>query len=94
VILAYPVLLAAAVYVGLGRRAVATGRGAAWFGAWLLTGAVFMFSFLTGLSIGLLVLPLATALLFWSVWHSPFLREAAGFPAGAALTLVAVLLGY
>lgn len=51
------------------------------------------FSFLTGLSIGLFVLPLAAALLLWVASHAPHLPDALGFAAGmgAVLLLVAFL---
>ena len=51
------------------------------------------FSFLTGLSIGLFVLPLAAALLLWVARNAPRLPDALGFVPGigAVLVLVALL---
>lgn len=96
-ILAFPLLLVAAAYValrrpdprGLGRD----GTGWRWFAAWSAAGAATTFSFLTGLSIGLFVLPLAAALLFWVARHAPRLPAALGFAegVGAVLLLVAFL---
>lgn len=57
-VLLYPVLLIAAVV--LLRRRLAAGGRFGWRGAaaWSVAGALFVFSLLTGLSIGLLLLPL------------------------------------
>jgi len=51
------------------------------------------FSFLTGLSIGLLVLPAAAALLLWTAQRAPHLLDALGFleGVGAVCLLVAFL---
>ena len=64
-----------------------------WFAAWSVAGASVTFSFLTGLSIGLFVLPLAAVLLLWVAWNAPRLPDALGFVAGigAVLVLVAFL---
>ena len=94
-ILAYPVLLVAAAFVAVGRRHDAGGRGWTWLAAWTATGAVFTFSFLTGLSIGLLILPLAAFALLGAAWFSPHLAEAAGFVVGlGAILLVVAAIGH
>ena len=87
-ILLYPLLLAGAVALGWRRRGSRPhARGWPWFGAWLLAGLLVAFSLVTGLSIGLFVLPFAAAGLLWVAGRSPHLREAAGFVAGAGLVL-------
>jgi hypothetical protein len=48
------------------------------------------FSLITGLSIGLLILPFAAGMLIWTTLRSPHLREAAGFLAGLAATAVLI----
>ena len=85
----YPIVLVGAVYLmaksrqrGLGRR------GWGWFAGWAGAGALFVFSLLTGFSIGLFLLPLATIAMFWLALHAPYWREATGFPLGAALVVL------
>jgi len=96
-ILVFPILLVAATFLTLrraeGRRSASDGARWRWFAAWSVTGAALSFSFLTGLSIGLFVLPLAAALLLWVARNSPQLWDALGFVAGigAVLVLVALL---
>ena len=92
-IVLYPIVLVGAAYLmtksakrGLG------SRGRMWFGAWVVAGALFTFSLLTGLSIGLFLLPASAFAVFWLAVHAPHRREAAGFPVGAALVVIAVLL--
>jgi hypothetical protein len=89
-ILAYPVLLVAAGFVARDRSRVVGPRGWSGFTLWIAAGAVFTFSFLTGLSIGLLFLPLAAVMLFAAAWWSPHLAEAAGFVVGLGGLLVVV----
>ena len=91
-ILLYPVLLALAAVVAVVRVG---GRGARdggwpWFLAWCVAGAAFAFSFLTGLSIGLLVLPFAAAVLFAVAWLTPGLSELFGLLGGVGLILLLV----
>ena len=96
-ILVFPLLLLAATFVTLRRaeerRPAPQGTYWRWFAAWSVAGAAMAFSFLTGLSIGLFVLPLAAALLLWVAWNAPRFPEALGFVAGigAVLVLVAFL---
>jgi hypothetical protein len=66
------------------------GRGWGWFAFWGLAGATVSFSFLTGFSIGLFVLPAALALLVVAARRSPHLPEAIGFAAGVGAVLLAV----
>ena len=88
-IVAYPLLLLIALAVVLIRDCNG-GRGWLWFGAWSVAGTLMTFSFLTGLSIGLLILPLATTALFAAALLAPHLGESIGFIAGAGVTAVAV----
>ena len=89
-IVLYPALLATAVLLVLSRDRDG-GRGWRWFGIWATAGAAFTFSFLTGLSIGLLLLPVVAATLLFAALGSPHLTETTGFVAGAGV--VAVLVG-
>jgi hypothetical protein len=91
VILLYPILLIGAAVLVLQRKDHVGGRGWLWFTAWLLTGALFTFSLVTGFSIGLLFLPLVAAALFGVAWLSPHLREASGLLVGAAAFVVALV---
>ena len=92
----YPVLLVAAGVVVLARLASAApapGTRWHWFLAWCATGAIFSFSYVTGLTIGLLVLPFAVVLLLLAAWFAPGPGEALlGFVAGIGLILL--LIGY
>lgn len=90
-VLLYPLLIAAAGFLVWQRRADPSGKGCAWFLAWTAAGFMMSFSFITGLSIGLFVLPLAAAWLIWVARRSPHLVEASGFAAGIAVT--ALLIG-
>lgn len=87
-ILVYPALLVAAVAIA--RRSSRAGRGAGWFAAWALAGALFAFSLATGFSIGLLLLPAVALVLLWVASRAPRRREAAGFVVGVA-AIVALL---
>ena len=91
VILLYPLLLIGAAVVMLRAQKAGVGHhGWPWSVAWALAGAIFMFSLLTGLSIGLLLFPVATVAVFWLAANAPG-REVVGFPAGSVAVLVAVL---
>lgn len=89
----YPVLLVVAGAIVLHRLATAPPARRSrwqWFAAWCATGAVFSFSFVTGLSIGLLILPFATVLLLLTAWFAPGEAEALGFVAGIGLVLLLI----
>jgi len=83
-ILLYPVVLLAAAVVM--RRAAGAERGTGWFAWWAAAGAVFTFSFVTGFTIGLFILPVAALLLFWVARRAPG-AEAMGFAAGAGVVV-------
>jgi hypothetical protein len=88
----YPIVLVAALYLMSKSRERGLGqRGWGWFAAWAAAGALFVFSLLTGFSIGLFLLPLATIATFWLSLHAPYWREAAGFPLGGAMVVLVVL---
>jgi multidrug transporter EmrE-like cation transporter len=89
VIALYPALLIAAVALALSRQREG-GRGWRWFTVWCVAGALFFFSFLTGLSIGLLLLPFAAAALIFAAVSAPHLPESFGFLAGVGLVVVVV----
>jgi hypothetical protein len=89
VIVLYPALLLVAVTLiaVLDREG---GRGWRWFVAWCIAGAFFFFSLLTGLSIGLLLLPVAAAALVVVAVTAPHFAEASGFVAGVGAVAVAI----
>jgi len=93
-IVLYLIVLVAALYLmsvsrqrGLGAR-----RGWLWFNAWVLAGGLFLFSLLTGFSIGLFLFPASALAIFWLAVNAPYWREVAGFPLGAVLVLVGIAL--
>jgi hypothetical protein len=90
VILVYPLALVAAAVLAWQRRTRAGGHGPRWFLAWTAVGFLLAFSFVTGLSIGIFIAPVAAALLIWVAMRSPHGREASGLIAGAALVAVLV----
>ncbi len=90
-ILLYPVLLLGAAAVVIRRGGRREGRGWWWFVAWALVGALFTFSLLAGLSIGLFFLPLVVLALFAVAWKSPHFREASGLILGSAALVTALL---
>jgi hypothetical protein len=69
---------------------LSSGRGPAWFGAWLAVGAALTIGFLAGFSFGLFVLPFALAALVVVVRRSPHLPEATGFVSGIGVTLLLI----
>jgi preprotein translocase subunit SecG len=87
VILVYPLLLLVAlVLVRRGR-----GRGSdGWdgFAVWAAAGAAFTFSLLTGLSIGLFLLPIVVLAIVWAIRRAPDFRAMLGFLGGAGLILL------
>ncbi len=86
----YPLVLLGAAFI-LRRRSDAAGRrGWRWFAAWALAGGLFTFSYLTGFSIGLFLLPLAASALFFVAWQAPRLAETVGFAGGIALVALLV----
>jgi hypothetical protein len=91
--LLYPLLIAVAIALAWRSRAKQSGRGLAWFGWWAVAGFLMAFTFVTGLSIGLFILPVAAAALLWVARRSPHLRESAGFLTGIGGTvlLIAIL---
>lgn len=91
-IVLYPVLMVVAVVIALIRSATTSSprRGWPWFAAWCATGAFFAFSYVTGLSIGLLILPFAALLLLLIAWYAPGFSEALGFVAGIGLVLLLI----
>jgi hypothetical protein len=91
VIVLYPALLIAAIVVII-RRDREGGHGWGWFVAWSFAGAAFFFSFLTGLSIGLLLLPAVAVVVLFVAARAPHAAESAGFVAGVGLVIVGVSL--
>ena len=93
-IVLYLVVLAAALYLMSvsRRRGLGARRGWPWFNAWVATGALFLFSLLTGFSIGLFLFPASALAIFWLAVNAPYWREVAGFPLGAVLVLVGTVL--
>jgi hypothetical protein len=90
VILLYPLLLiGAAVVMQRAHKAGLGHHGWPWLIAWGLVGALFMFSLLTGFSIGLFLFPVVTLGMYWLAANAPG-REVIGFPAGSAAVLVAL----
>jgi hypothetical protein len=92
-ILLFPLVVAIALVVVARRHHEPGGEGAHWFAAWAVAGALLTFSFLTGFSIGLLLLPVAAAATVLVASRAPHWREVTGFIAGlgAVLLLVAAL---
>jgi hypothetical protein len=91
-IVLYPVILVGAVYLAWKSAQRGLGsRGWIWFGAWVVAGALFTFSLLTGFSIGLVLLPVSAFAVFWLALHAPHMREIAGFPVGALVVIAVVL---
>lgn len=91
-ILIFPLAFAIAVAIlwrARGRPGNA-GRGCRWFWAWSVVGAALCFSFLTGFSIGLFVLPFALLLLWLVLSLSPRWAESMGVLEGVGLTLLLV----
>jgi hypothetical protein len=91
-IFVFPAALAVAVVI-LWRSRDASGvrgRGCRWFWAWSLVGAALGFSFLTGVSIGLLLLPFALVLLWLVLYLSPRWPESIGFFEGVGLLLLVI----
>jgi hypothetical protein len=87
VIAIYPLLLAwAAVLIRRRKQEPRPGWGG--FTVWTAAGAVFTFSLLTGLSIGLLLLPLVVAALYLAARSAPDFHASIGFVAGIGVVLL------
>jgi hypothetical protein len=91
VILIYPLLAIIAVVLILRTE---ERRSVGWLGfaLWIAVGAVFMFSLLTGFSIGLLLLPAVVVLLYAAIKYAPDFRDSLGFVAGIGVILLVVAL--
>jgi hypothetical protein len=89
VILVYPLLLVLA-FVLVRRRRGSGGDGWDGFAAWAAAGAAFTFSLLTGLSIGLFLLPIVVLAIVWAIRRAPDFRSMLGFLAGAGLILLGI----
>jgi hypothetical protein len=91
-ILVFPVALAIAVVILWRSRGGSgdQGNGCRWFWAWSLVGAALAFSFLTGFSIGVFLLPFALLLLGLVVYLSPRFPESIGFFEGVGLLLLVI----
>jgi hypothetical protein len=84
-IVLYPVVLVAAfVVLRRAREDHAASEGPRWFAWWTVAGVLFTFSFLTGFSIGLFILPLAAVSVLWVARRAPG-AEAIGFLAGVGV---------
>src|SRR3954451_5570321 len=91
-ILVFPIALGVmAVILWRSRgRSGGEGRGCRWFWAWSVVGGALAFSFLTGFSIGLLLLPFALLLLWLVLYLSPRWPESIGFIEGVGLLLLVI----
>jgi hypothetical protein len=89
VILLYPLLLIGALVTAV-RQKREGGRGWRWFGVWCAAGALFTFSLVTGLSIGLFLFPAVAVALLFVARKAPHAEESAGFIAGAGLVILIV----
>jgi hypothetical protein len=87
-----PLVLVAAILAlrGAKRDFQVAGAQGRWFLAWSAAGAATTFSVLTGLSVGVFVLPFAALLLSWVARRSRHLLDATGFVAGIGVALVLV----
>lgn len=89
VIVIFPIMLLIVAYVILlAPDGSVEGRGCRWFWAWTGAGFLFMFSLVTGFSIGLFVAPFALAGLLTVAWRSPHQAERAGLALGTGLVLL------
>jgi hypothetical protein len=91
-ILVFPIALGiAAIILWRSRgQSGSEGRGCRWFWAWSIVGAALALTFLTGFSIGLLLLPFALLLLWLVVYLSPRWPESIGFVEGVGLLLLVI----
>ena len=86
-ILIYPLLLIVAA-VMIWRTRARRSAGSSGFLAWYLAGALFTFSLLTGLSIGLFLLPLVVLAIYVAIRLAPGFRDALGFIGGIGAILL------
>jgi hypothetical protein len=70
--------------------ASAAAEGWRWFTGWSLAGAALTLSFLGMFTIGLLILPVALALLIWVARSAPRPAEAIGFVEGIGWILLLI----
>jgi hypothetical protein len=92
-ILLYAILLAGALYLMAKSRQRGLGvRGWIWFNAWAVAGVLSVFSLVTGRNTALVLFPVAAIAIFWLAVNAPYWREVAGFPVGAGLAAVGVIL--
>ncbi|MFL5909037.1 MAG: hypothetical protein ACJ768_00475 [Gaiellaceae bacterium] len=89
-ILAYPALLIGTFVLMRTWTPRVAGSGWRGFALWTLAGALFTFSLLTGLSIGLLLLPLVVVALGIAVRSAPNVRASLGFVAGSGAIVLAL----
>jgi hypothetical protein len=66
------------------------GRGRAWLAGWAVAGALLAFAFVTGLSIGLFVLPLAFGALGFVAARARVWPEALGLLGGVGATCLLI----
>jgi hypothetical protein len=90
VILVYPLALAVCCMYIVRRHGSAAGRGIWWFLAWAVAGFGMSFSFVTGFSIGLFILPFALVALVLIARRSPHWPEASGFVTGTGWMLLLI----
>jgi hypothetical protein len=74
----------------LPQRASSAGSGCSGFWLWAFAGGALSFSFVTGFSIGLFVLPFAVVALAVAARRAPYLAESIGFLTGVGGTLLAI----
>jgi lysylphosphatidylglycerol synthetase-like protein (DUF2156 family) len=87
--LLFPLVLVVALVLMWRARKSSERTDARWFVWWATAGAFYTFSFLTGLGIGLLLFPIAAAVVLWMARRAPG-REALGFVAGVGVVLLLV----
>jgi hypothetical protein len=90
VILVYPLALVVCCMFIVRDHGSARGRGIWWFLTWAVAGFGMSFSFVTGFSIGLLILPFALVALVLVARRSPHWAEASGFLTGIGWMLLLI----
>jgi hypothetical protein len=81
-ILLWPLTLALTMTIAWRRRRIASGRGVAPLVGWAAAGALFAFSFVTGFTVGLFLLPLAGIGMLVLAYRSPSASGLAAFLLG------------